>query len=226
MKNNFKNWLALSLLFSLGAPHLAEAQPAGKSNARPKITVRIYDYAEVKPRTLAGAKREATSVLRKAGVETAWLDCYRANGQENPACDRFLVATELVIRILRPAQATRAALRHDTCGIAVLPKNGGGGTYATVFYDGLEEVAKGQRLRQRLILGHTLAHEIGHLLLGTTRHSRQGIMRAVLSSNDWHLAGMGWLVFTPRQARQLRAEVSARVTEQETAAQSEAEPAD
>jgi hypothetical protein len=225
MTKTFRTSLALTFLFAVNSPGWAETAPSNRIEPSRQITVRIYDYAQVPRRILEGAKREATSVLRKTGIETVWLDCY-VNGHENPACDRFLVATELVIRILRPPKATRAALRHNTCGIAVLPKNGGGGTHATVFYDGLEEVAKGQRRRQRLILGHTLAHEMGHLLLGSTHHSRQGIMRAVLSSNDWHLAGMGWLVFTPRQARLLRAQVGARVTEQETAARSEAEPGD
>jgi hypothetical protein len=225
MTKSFRASLALTFLLTVNSPGWAETTPSDRIEPNRQITVRIYDYAQVPRQVLEGAKREATSVLRKTGIETVWLDCY-VNGYESPACDRFLVATELVIRILRPPKATRAALRHNTCGIAVLPKNGGGGTYATVFYDGLEEVAKGQRLRQKLVLGHTLAHEMGHLLLGSTRHSRQGIMRAVLSSNDWYLAGMGWLVFTPRQAKRLRAQVGARVTEQETAARSEAEPGD
>jgi hypothetical protein len=225
MTKTFRASLALTFLFTVNSPGWAETTPSDRIEPNRQITVRIYDYAQVPRGVLEGAKREATSVLGKTGIETVWLDCY-VNGYENPACDRFLVATELVIRILRPPESTRAALRHNTCGIAALPKNGGGGTHATVFYDGLEEVAKGQRVRQRLVLGHTLAHEMGHLLLGSTRHSRQGIMRAVLSSKDWYLAGMGWLVFTPRQARRLRAQVSARVTEQETAARSEAEPGD
>jgi hypothetical protein len=208
MTKSFRTSLALTFLFAVNLPGWAETTPSNRIEPNRQITVRIYDYAQVPRQVLEGAKREATSVLRKTGIETVWLDCY-VNGHENPACDRFL-----------------SALRHNTCGTAVLPKNGGGGTHATVFYDGLEKVAKGQRVRQRLILGHTLAHEMGHLLLGSTRHSRQGIMRAVLSSKDWHLAGMGWLVFTPRQARRLRAQVSARATEQETATRSEAEPGD
>lgn len=33
-------------------------------------------------------------------------------------------------------------------------------------------------------LGRILAHEIGHLLLGTSRHQRRGLMRATFSAGD------------------------------------------
>jgi hypothetical protein len=195
---------------------LAETVSTGEARPSLKITLRVHDYAQVRPRTLAGAKREAGKILRKAGVEVVWLDCYGATVEKNPACSKSLGPTDLVLRIVRSFKVPRAGLRHNTLGIARLPKNGGRGTFASVFNDGLEEVAKAQRLPQRLILGHTLAHEIGHLLFGSTRHSRKGIMRPVLNSNYWHLASMGALLFTPLQAKQLRAEVLARVRQEES----------
>ncbi len=101
----------------------------------------------------------------------------------------------------------------------MLPKNGGGGTYAAIFYDGLEEVAKALRLPRKLILGHTAAHEIGHLLLASTGHSRRGLMRAVFRPKDWDRAGMGDLLFTPGQGQRVRAGVMERLRQQEQAVQ-------
>jgi hypothetical protein len=49
-----------------------------------------------------------------------------------------------------------------------------------------------------------MAHELGHLLLGSNAHSRQGIM-----CPDWHggelqLASTGSLLFSEEQARFMR----------------------
>ena len=219
MTKTVRNFLALSFLLTASMPALAETASTGEARPSLKITVRIYDYAQVRPRTLAGAKREAGKILRKAGVEVVWLDCYGATVEKNPACRQSLGPTDLVVRIIRPNRAARAALRHNTCGLSVLPKNGGGGTYATIFYDGLEEVAKALRLPRKLILGHTAAHEIGHLLLASTGHSRRGLMRAVFRPKDWDRAGMGDLLFTPGQGQRVRAGVMERLRQQEQAVQ-------
>ena len=60
------------------------------------------------------------------------------------------------------------------------------------------------------MLGHLIAHEIGHLLLPGTDHSASGIMCPQMREGDWNLARVGALTFTPRQAAMLRAEVAAR----------------
>ena len=42
----------------------------------------------------------------------------------------------------------------------------------------VEELARGQQLVSKgQILGHAVAHEIGHLLMGTNSHSSRGLMR-------------------------------------------------
>ncbi len=65
-----------------------------------------------------------------------------------------------------------------------------------------------------LVLGHTAAHEIGHMLL-PRGHSSQGIMRARLRKGDWERAAKGTLLFTRRQSEQLSAGLRARLNQQE-----------
>ena len=78
-----------------------------------------------------------------------------------------------------------------------------------VFYDRVENVAMkhaadtGANTPQ--ILGHAIAHEIGHLLLNVQTHSAAGITRG-----DWNLwdlwnASYGYLLFATRQAKARRA---------------------
>ena len=65
------------------------------------------------------------------------------------------------------------------------------GYMAAVSWDMTETVACAGE-----ILGLTIAHELGHLLLGRA-HSLVGIMRARWGSNDWRLASENQLMFPP-----------------------------
>ncbi len=65
-----------------------------------------------------------------------------------------------------------------------------------------------------LVLGHTAAHEIGHMLL-PPGHSSRGIMRARLRKADWERAAKGTLLFTRQQSEQLSTGLQARIIHQE-----------
>lgn len=53
-----------------------------------------------------------------------------------------------------------------------------GGIYATIFYPRVKEYAQEGIASHSQILGHAIAHEIGHFLLGPVPHARFGIMRS------------------------------------------------
>jgi hypothetical protein len=61
-----------------------------------------------------------------------------------------------------------------------------------------------------LVLGATMAHEIGHLLLGPKAHSRRGIMSARIRCEELRQASRGELRFEPAEAQRLQAEVARR----------------
>jgi hypothetical protein len=69
------------------------------------------------------------------------------------------------------------------------------GVLATVFPEHVELIAALSETDAALLLGRTIAHELGHLLLGTTAHSVRGLMRAQWTpadvrrhaSADWEL---------------------------------------
>jgi hypothetical protein len=68
-------------------------------------------------------------------------------------------------------------------------------------------------LDAEVVLAHTMAHEIGHLLLGSNSHASQGIMRPTWDERDIHLAKTGVLGFTDAQAERMQAQVTARLQE-------------
>jgi hypothetical protein len=55
-----------------------------------------------------------------------------------------------------------------------------------------------------------LAHEIGHLLLDTSRHSERGIMRPFWGDADLRNVAKGQMLFTAEQSQRLRRMVEER----------------
>ena len=60
-------------------------------------------------------------------------------------------------------------------------------------------------------MGHILAHEIGHLLLGFSSHAQRGIMSALWEQNELIQAEQGAFNFHKAQARKMRKQLQARV---------------
>ncbi|PYY15245.1 MAG: hypothetical protein DMG60_18205 [Acidobacteria bacterium] len=54
------------------------------------------------------------------------------------------------------------------------------------------------------VLGHVIAHEIGHLLLGLNSHSTSGIMRGLWEEEELKAVERGRLLFTSQQSRLMR----------------------
>ena len=72
----------------------------------------------------------------------------------------------------------------------------GSGTLATIYVEQVETMARDAGVSDDAVMGRAIAHELGHLLLGTTAHSKRGLMRPVwraaeLARNrpsDWAIA--------------------------------------
>ena len=60
------------------------------------------------------------------------------------------------------------------------------------------------------VLGHTIAHEVGHLLLPRGTHGPAGLMRATWRMEDMRDAAQGHLGFSPAEAAIIRARLAAR----------------
>ena len=78
-------------------------------------------------------------------------------------------------------------------------------THAWLFYSRILNQQRALHLDVSLLLGHVMAHEMGHLLLPYGSHSAAGLMKGGWDTSQARLATMGSLMFDPGQAAVIRA---------------------
>jgi hypothetical protein len=80
-----------------------------------------------------------------------------------------------------------------------------------IFYPMVEQLSERVQIDSHQILGAAVAHEIGHLHLGTNSqaHSPTGIMRGVWSHREIELVRFGQLTFTREQGERIRSAMRA-----------------
>ena len=93
--------------------------------------------------------------------------------------------------------------REDIFGEAFTDSEGKG-TYIKLFYAHLADPNVHLPLGDGELLGYVIAHEVGHLLLGTDSHSHDGIMQGRWEDVQLREAGKGNLQFTSSQAALMR----------------------
>ncbi|MBZ5617477.1 MAG: hypothetical protein LAQ69_01900 [Acidobacteriia bacterium] len=183
--------------------------PSGPAHLR--IAVRLVNSNVVPIKSLAQAEKIAGAILGQAGVEVNWLECAAVEplpGIADP-CLQDRRPTDLCLQMLMHKPPV---FHGDVTGFAVLtPLWKEGESYAGVAYPMVEDTAKSLDGDVRYVLGATLAHEIGHLLLGAKAHFPSGVMRPRLEREQLRMAARGELLFTPQQASQIRAEVARRM---------------
>lgn len=190
------------------------ALPLGATEPDPTITVFVYNYAGIQPEDLAKTKAEASRVYRHGGVEIEWLDCPLSpkEADQFPACQLPPGPTRLAVRILSQSMAERMRQARDCFGFALYPEDGSFATVANVFAHHAEQIANRHRVRRGVILGHIVAHELGHLLLGAGSHSSSGMMHVPWLPQELERVAQGAMMFTGGESEKMRVNIRARMT--------------
>jgi hypothetical protein len=135
------------------------------------LAARVYDTTGVPPGDRASALAAAHDILKDAGIAVTWLDD-----------DNVPAPAEVIVRIvMAPAEALPGPL-----GFSLIDVERRAGTLATVYVDRVRKLATLSGADPGRLLGRAMAHEIGHLLLGTTSHAARGLMRGVWTSVELH----------------------------------------
>jgi hypothetical protein len=218
-----------SLIFALGlgvtgnASAVAQTSAAGSVNTSLTVTIHVHDYAEVGHKTLQEAEKIAAGIYRKVGVETRWTHAPLAPkiSQESSTDQSTLDLTDIDLNIVPRVMADRLGLPNKALGLA--PGTEPDRQVVYVFYYRVEVLAQRQvravfegSIRRPVttaqVLGHAIAHEIGHLLLNLESHSATGIMRGDWDLSDLQGVASGFLLFTAQQAEVIRTEVARRAS--------------
>ena len=193
--------LAAALLPAIPAPAAADGP----------VVVRTYDASGIAEADHAAARYVATAILEEAGLDVVWLACDRATaGMTSHPCLSPLGAHELAVRLVRLSPQGTDDHHVVTLGYSLVETEVRVGSLATIYVERVAGLAASATVDLPTLLGRAIAHEIGHLLLGTGTHSGAGVMRAVWSPRMLRRNKTGDWAFTTREAKALRDAVRRR----------------
>lgn len=146
-------------------------------------------------RSSPGSEQPSSPALNPAGRVGAAGPTW--SGLENLDCATIEWPTHLAVRVMHGRSTS------EVFGVAFLSADGAG-CYSDVFFDQAMELHVSWNVALADILGNVMAHELGHLLLGSNSHSGVGIMRAHWQGEELHRLSWGSLRFTNEQADRMR----------------------
>jgi hypothetical protein len=170
--------------------------------ARPVLTVLVYNAGSASERDISDLERSATSVFKRAGIEMTWLNCSQADLE----CDtiaRSDVSGQASVRL-------RVVDRPDRGGVHMLGWTTPNSSSITVLYTRAQRLARASTsgVSTGEVLGHVVAHEIGHVFLGSNSHCAFGVMKSSYNNQDIVNMVQGGLRFSAQDTLVLRARLS------------------
>jgi hypothetical protein len=138
--------------------------------AQNDISVRVCNSVHIPEKILEQAQAEASFVLRTGGLEVTWLDCSTATMQQALGPADFILGL-VAFRLSGAPRADRRTMA------STLISNREKQSFVLVNYDAIRKTAQdhGVEWQTYQILGYSIAHELGHLLLGG-EHAHRGVM--------------------------------------------------
>lgn len=164
----------------LGAAALEAAPPpepepdvneTGRLNitASTRVAVRVYNQlANLTADDQRVALAVASDVFSTASVGVDWTLC-------GPGMCLTPPGDTLRVRL---ASSPKGDVSSSVLGHALIDAQIHSGVLATVFVDRTRRLAGELGIDYRVVLGRAIAHELGHLLIGTTTHG-SGLMREI-----------------------------------------------
>lgn len=188
--------------------------PLAQAAEASSTTVHLYDLAGVSNAILDPAVEIATRLYADAGVQLHWVRQTLPAGEpgQGPAFIPTATPTVVSLRLL-PKHMSDRVVRPGSqkLGIAFPTGEGRFRYLASVFYDRVElAAAELTDLPLPVLLGHIMAHELGHLLLGPDAHARNTIMACPWDTTEFRFVKRGQFGFNKSQSGMLRSQLERR----------------
>ena len=178
-----------------GTARAEQAQPAAPlastDQDQPTIVLHVMNYAALSREVLDATMARVARVYNVIGVRTIWVESERSGDQRQHGPLHFSIL--LLSRDMADRKISAEGLKDGVFGQAHQPSG-----RASIFCERIATMP-GTPTYVPIPLGDVIAHEVGHLVLGTNSHSRSGIMRAHANVHTMHLQ-----TFDEAQARTIR----------------------
>lgn len=174
----------------------------------PTVTIRVVDLAEVGPVPLLMSLDVTQSLFDAVGITMSWRHC--TDGADN--CADPLLPHEVWLRVA-PGNAETGGWADDwvsprAMGFSNIGPSRDASVMSTVFVEQVTRLADAAGIGVSDLLGRVAAHEVAHLILGTSGHTTSGLMGA-----QWSVrSSPEQLRFSSTVGSQLRAAIRERHT--------------
>jgi hypothetical protein len=172
-----------------------------------QVVVNVYNGVNLPSSDLARAEQEAEKIFLYAGIRLIWKNGLLSAGVKRGAPIVSSSPASLHLRIWTRAMVGKTPALPETLGFCLSLEN----RDAVVLADAIQKRAVFGSTNFDDLLGLAMAHELGHLLLQSARHSVTGIMRARWTEKGLAEDYRGYLRFTSREAQSMRNEVRRRM---------------
>ncbi|HLH31171.1 MAG TPA: hypothetical protein VKY31_08205, partial [Terriglobia bacterium] len=176
----------LIVLFCIGAGSAL----ADSANSDPTLFVSVVNTARVQEKVMSVAKTHVEQIYSAAGIRVVWRKQNDPNLDRNAALLTLVIVEQCVNKqTCQDPAATGTALGNDHYGAKM----------AYAFFGRVFQLAfklgriTGIECPDGVILGDTIAHELGHLLL-PAGHSDSGLMAATMDTAALQAAARGELL--------------------------------
>jgi hypothetical protein len=201
-----RRFIALAVILEVVVARGCTAlQAEAAKDQRPAI-VRIYNYARLPEPMLEEAAHSAAAIFGAAGVTSQWRICVIRqvpSEPDDPLCEGGPDKDEFTLRIDQgPGNDAARQQSGEVLGYAVILKRKG--VLANVHSGRVLALANRSGINAAVLMGRVMAHEVGHLLLGTNAHAPRGLMRADWKLNEWSMSEHSDWTFTADEVVQMR----------------------